>query len=77
MPNAMYKGQKLIKLVKINIPDIINPTIASVTLIKCVKYNSDIIKANSILMILSVLPIFFFIILVIFYNNMTVQKNEM
>jgi diketogulonate reductase-like aldo/keto reductase len=62
MPNGRYKGQKPIKPVKIKIPDKINPTIAQVPLSWCVKYSVMITKATSTLMILSVFPMFFFIL---------------
>lgn len=60
--NGAYNGQKLIKLVNTNIPAKINKTIPKVPDITFVKYNTAIKMAISTLIILSVDPIFFFII---------------
>ena len=66
MPNGKYKGQKLIKLVRINIPDKISNTILSVPDITFVKYSITTTAAISILIILSATPIFFFILFYFF-----------
>jgi len=62
IPNGRYKGQKLIKLVKIKIPANTNKTIAKVPEIRFAKYNPPIRMAISILATLSAVPIFDFII---------------
>ena len=61
IPNAIQIGQKLTKLVKINMPATISITIANVPEIMCVKYNTAITTASSILITLSMVPTFFFI----------------
>jgi hypothetical protein len=73
MPNGAYNGQKLIKLVRINIPARIRSTIATVPLIISAKYNAAITTATSTRKILSINPIFFFIIVKCLLNVITLK----
>ena len=61
MPKGRYSGQKLIKLVSINMPDKISNTMANVPEITLVKKSITTTAAISILIILSAKPMFFFI----------------
>lgn len=60
MPKGEYKGQKLIKLVRIKTAAKINKTIAIVPEITFVKYKLTIVIAKSTLTVLSIVPIFAF-----------------
>lgn len=62
MPKGLYNGQKLTKLVSKKIKDNVNKTIPNVPEIVPLKYNTTIIVAIITLIILSVIPIFFFIL---------------
>jgi hypothetical protein len=59
MQDGRYSGQKLMKLVRIKIPAMIDSIIVTVPEMTCKKYNAAITKAASILMVLSTAPIFF------------------
>jgi hypothetical protein len=61
MPKGLYKGQKLTKLVSTKIIDKINKTIPNVPVTVPLKYNTPIIAAIITLIILSAVPMFFFI----------------
>jgi hypothetical protein len=61
IPNGRYKGQKLKKLVRMKIPAKINKIIASVPEITCVKYRTITKAAISNLIVISMVPMFFFI----------------
>jgi len=61
-PNGKYKGQKLIRLVSMNTAAKIKATIATVPVNTLVNASVNIKTATSILITLSILPIFFFII---------------
>ena len=61
IPKGRYRGQKLIKLVRIKIPDNTSNTMATVPLITWVKYKVVIIAAIIIRTMRSTVPIFFFI----------------
>lgn len=71
-PNKVYKGQKLIKLVKAKIMATTNNTTLKVPVIVPVKYSIAISAATAKRIILSVLPMFF-VMIPIFYlmNNNT------
>ena len=62
IPKGKYKGHKLTKLVTIKIPARIKRKIAIVPEITFPKYRAINIMARSILTILSIEPIFFFMI---------------
>ena len=64
MPNGAYSGQKLIKLVSTNIPAKTNKIIPNVPETILVKYKTAIKTAITKRIILSMVPIFFFIILI-------------
>jgi hypothetical protein len=64
-PNSEYNGQKLTKLVNRKMTANASKTIAAVPVITFVKYNTAITAATSNLTILSVLPMFFFITLIL------------
>ena len=66
-PTKVYKGQKLIKLVKTNTPASASNTMPSVPEIIFIENKTAITKAIRILTILSMLPMFFFIYL--FFNG--------
>jgi hypothetical protein len=70
MPNGKYKGQKLIKLVRIKIPARIKRIIATVPEITLVKYSIIIAIATSILVTLSAIPIFGVIYLIFKIYNL-------
>ncbi len=61
-PNGKYKGQKLIRLVSTNTPARTSNTIPRVPEITPVKYNTATSTAIAIRIILSVVPMFDFII---------------
>jgi len=61
IPKGRYNGQKLNKLVRINIPAKINNMIAMVPEITCVKYRITTIAAITNLIAMSMVPMFFFI----------------
>jgi hypothetical protein len=61
IPKGRYKGQKLKKLVTIKIPAKINSIIASIPEITCVKYSTITKAAITNLIVMSMIPIFFFI----------------
>jgi hypothetical protein len=61
IPKERYNGQKLKKLVRIKIPAKINRIIASVPEITCVKYRTITKAAISNLIVMSMVPMFFFI----------------
>lgn len=63
IPNGTYKGQKLMKLVAKKIPPKISRINPKVPEIVPVKYKTAITIAITLRMILSVEPMFFFIIL--------------
>lgn len=62
IPNGTYKGQKLIKLVKRNIPANTKSTIPIIPGSTFVKNKTAIIAATTARIILSLPPIFFFMI---------------
>ena len=62
IPNGLYNGQKLIKLVRANTMAITNNTIPKVPEMFSVKYNTAMTAATKSLMVLSAVPMFFFII---------------
>jgi len=62
IPNAEYNGQKLIKLVIIKMIANAPNTSAIVPLMVLVKYSTTTIAANAIRIIVSVNPMFFFIV---------------
>lgn len=68
-PNNVYSGQKLITLVNTKIPANANKITPKVPEIIFVKNKTPITAAIINLIILSILPMFFFIILV-FKNNL-------
>ncbi len=59
MPNALYNGQKLIKLVVKSTAPSSNNTVPNAPPTVCVTYNAVNNMARTILIILSVNPIFF------------------
>jgi hypothetical protein len=61
IPNGKYKGQKLIRLVKMNIPAKANKTIATVPEMISIKYRMAIAIATTTRRRRSILPIFGFI----------------
>jgi hypothetical protein len=61
IPNGRYKGQKLKKLVRIKIPAKISNIIASIPEIIFVKYRTMIMAAITNLIVMSMVPMFFFI----------------
>jgi len=61
IPNGRYKGQKLKKLVKMKIPAMTSSIIASIPEITCVKYRTIIKAAITNLIVMSMVPMFFFI----------------
>jgi hypothetical protein len=61
IPKGRYKGQKLKKLVRMKIPAKINSIMASVPEITCVKYRTMTKAAITNLMVISMIPMFFFI----------------
>lgn len=61
MPNGKYKGQKLMNDVSTNTAANMPNMIANVPEMTFLKYKTPIITATSILMNLSVVPMFFFI----------------
>ena len=63
IPKGEYNGQKLTKLVRINMAPRTNKTIPTVPVTVPVKYNTAKMIATITLIVLSVLPIFFFIII--------------
>jgi len=65
-PNGAYSGQKLMKLVSTNTPANTNNTIPKVPVITFVKYSVTTIAAITNLIILSAVPMFFFILLSFF-----------
>lgn len=60
-PKGRYKGQKLRKLVTMNIADKASNIIASVPEITLVNQSTTTTTATSILITLSIVPMFFFI----------------
>lgn len=62
IPSSVYNGQKLIKLVRIKIPETTSSIIAIVPERILVKYKIAIITAIAILIALSIVPILFFMI---------------
>lgn len=62
IPSKGYSGQKLIKLVRTNTPARTSNTIPNVPVITLVKYNIATSAASAIRIILSVVPMFGFII---------------
>jgi len=60
-PNARYNGQNPSKLVTKNTPARIRSIIASVTEITFAKYKTTTTRATSVLIALSIVPMFFFI----------------
>lgn len=63
-PTNVYNGQKLTRLVNTNITASTSNTIPSVPVIMLVKYKIAITTAISVLIILSVVPMLFFIIFI-------------
>jgi hypothetical protein len=61
IPKGAYKGQKLMKLVKIKMAAKTKSTMAVVPEMLPIKYKIAITTAASILTALSIVPIFFFI----------------
>ena len=61
IPKGRYKGQKLKKLVRIKIPAKISNIIASIPEIIFVKYRTMIMAAITNLIVMSMVPMFFFI----------------
>lgn len=62
MPKTAYNGQKFIKLVANNTPPTINKITPNVPVTTLVKNKTDTTTANNILIILSMVPRFFFMI---------------
>ena len=69
MPNGRYNGQKLMNDVSTNTAASMPNMIANVPEIAFVKYKIPITTATSILMTLSVVPMFFFISLFFYEVN--------
>ena len=65
MPNGRYRGQKLIKEVRMKMPARTSKMMASVPEITLVKNKMTITTATSILVILSTAPIFFFMLFIV------------
>ena len=65
MPKGQYSGQKLIRLVRKKMPPKASKIMASVPVITLVRYNTAIATAINIRMILSALPMFFFIVSIV------------
>ena len=63
MPNGKYKGQKLINDVRTNTAPSANSTIPTVPGIVSVNHKTANIAAITILIILSAVPMFFFILI--------------
>jgi hypothetical protein len=63
MPNGQYKGQKLIRLVRIRTTDKLSNKTAHIPEITCKKKRTITIRDKSTLMTLSTLPTFFFILI--------------
>jgi len=61
IPKGRYKGQMPNMLVRIKIPAKINSTIARIPEITCVKYKTITRAAITNLMVMSIVPMFFFI----------------
>jgi hypothetical protein len=61
-PRGTYNGHMPNSPVSKNIPAKTNKTIDSVPVIRCAKYNTPIMTATRILITLSIVPMFFFII---------------
>lgn len=61
-PAIIYRGQTPTRLVKMNIPDTMSRMIPAVPVITFVKYNTAIVTAIRILITLSAVPMFLFII---------------
>jgi len=68
IPKGKYKGQKLTKLVSMKIPDKANKTMAAVSEIIFAANKTSRTNATSTRIMRSIVPIFFFIIL-IFYKG--------
>jgi hypothetical protein len=75
IPNGTYKGQKLIKLVKTNIPANTKNTIPIIPGSRFVKKNTAKIAATTARIILSLPPIFFFMIFYFSYYGETTKMN--
>ena len=68
IPNGKYNGQKLMKLVITKIAASAIRTIPNVPVITCVKNKTAITTATSILITLSIVPMFLFIFSFLAYN---------
>lgn len=75
IPKGKYNGQKLIRLVSINIADKISSTIANVPEITFTKYKTIITMAISILTTLSIVPMFFFIFIFFKFDKYNRQPS--
>ncbi len=76
MPNGEYNGQKLTKLVSTKIPAKTNKIIPNVPSTVLVKYKIAITIAITKRIILSIVPIFFFITLNFIFNKVICHKSK-
>lgn len=76
IPKGLYKGQKLIKLVIAKMIANISKMIPKVPLIEPVKYRINIMAAAINLITLSIVPIFFFMVIIFNVTQIEIRLSD-